>query len=191
MENKIREQAIFTLLESIGEMPIREGLVKTPERVSKMYDEIFGGYKINPASLLSTTFSKDNGIEDNKYNQGMVIVRDIQFYSHCEHHMVPFFGKAHVGYIPDKKVIGLSKIARLVDAYARRLQIQERMTKQIADTMQEVLKPQGVIVVIEAQHLCMKMRGVKNPCADTITSAVKGVFEDPTVRAEFFSLLKR
>jgi GTP cyclohydrolase I len=189
-DNLIAEARIREILKYIGEDPEREGLRKTPERVRKSYDEIFGGYKYDPKQILSATFAEDGVVED-KYQQGMVIVRDIQFYSHCEHHMVPFFGKAHVGYIPSKKVVGLSKIARLVDAYARRLQIQERLGKQVADTMMEVLEPLGVMVVIEAEHMCMKMRGIKNPCADTVTSVVRGAFEKPEVRAEFLELLKR
>lgn len=190
-----REVCVKTLLESLGEDPEREGLKETPKRVAKMYDEIFGGYKIDAKELLNKTFAEDAGIEEEvdgiNYMQGMVIVRDIAFYSHCEHHMVPFFGKAHIGYIPNKRVVGLSKLCRVVDAYARRLQIQERMTKQIADCIQEVLDPQGVMVVVEAQHLCMKMRGIKNPCADTVTSTVRGLFEQPTTRAEFLQLIRR
>lgn len=191
-----REEAVEALLESVGEDVKREGLIETPKRVAKMYNEVFGGYKIDPKELLMKTFEDDAGIEDTEegkpnYNQGMVIVRDISFYSHCEHHMVPFFGKVHVGYIPGKKVVGLSKIARVVDAYARRLQIQERMTKQIADLIWKELEPQGVIVVIEAEHLCMKMRGVKNPCADTVTSAVRGIFQEMPTRQEFFQLMRR
>ena len=194
--NKNREEAITALLESVGEDPKREGLAETPRRVAKMYDEIFGGYKIAPEQLLKTTFEDDAGIEKAEegqlnYDQGMVIVRDIAFYSHCEHHMVPFFGKVHVGYIPGQKVVGLSKIARVVDAYARRLQIQERMTKQIADLIWNELQPQGVIVVVEAEHLCMKMRGVKNPCADTVTSAVRGAFQELPTRMEFLQLMRR
>lgn len=184
------EDSIRNIIGYIGEDVAREGLRKTPERVRKSYDEVFGGYKYDPKTILSTTFSEDEVVED-KYQQGMVIVRDIQFYSHCEHHMVPFFGKAHVAYIPQKKVVGLSKIARLVDAYARRLQIQERLGKQIADAMMEVLEPLGVMVVIEAEHMCMKMRGIKNACADTVTSVVRGAFEKPEVRMEFLELLKK
>lgn len=185
-----RMMAVNTLLQSIGENVFREGLLDTSKRVANMYDEIFGGYEIDPAPLLSATFAEDGAVDEGPdYNQEMIIVRDINFYSHCEHHMVPFFGKVHVGYIPSTKVVGLSKICRVVDAYARRLQIQERLTKQIADLMFAELNPQGVIVVIEAEHLCMKMRGVKNPCADTVTSAIRGVFKDDAVRAEFYSLL--
>ena len=193
----MRETAVKVLLASTGEDVSREGLVDTPARVAKMYEEVFGGYKIDPHELLERTFAEDAGIEepDNdgniNYLQGMVIVRDIKFYSHCEHHMVPFFGTVHVGYIPNKKVVGISKIARVVDAYARRLQIQERLTKQIADAIQEVLEPQGVMVVVEAEHLCMKMRGIKNPCADTVTSTVRGLFEQAPTRQEFLQLIRR
>lgn len=192
-----REAAVRELLASTGEDVGREGLVDTPARVAKMYEEVFGGYKIDPHELLERTFAEDAGIEEAdedgvvNYLQGMVIVRDIKFYSHCEHHMVPFFGTVHVGYIPNKKVVGISKIARVVDAYARRLQIQERLTKQIADTIQEVLNPQGVMVVVEAEHLCMKMRGIKNPCADTVTSTVRGLFEQAPTRQEFLQLIRR
>ena len=191
-----RELWVRKLLLSIGEDPEREGLKDTPRRVAKMYNELFKGYEVDPKKLLTTTFQEDAGIEDRAdgkldYTQGMVIVRNIEFYSHCEHHMVPFFGKAHVGYIPGKKVVGISKIARVVKAYAQRLQIQERLTKQIADAIEEVLEPQGVIVVIEAEHLCMKMRGVKNPCADTVTSAVRGAFQEMPTRMEFLQLIRR
>lgn len=187
----LRSAYVGNILELIGEDITREGLQKTPERVTRMYDEVFGGYKIDPAQYLKTVFTEGNVCDDASiYDQGMVIVRDIQFYSHCEHHMVPFFGKAHVGYIPTEKVVGLSKICRVVDAYARRLQVQERLTKQVCDLLWQELKPQGVIVVMEAEHLCMKMRGIKNPCADTVTSCVRGVFTKPEVRQEFFSLLR-
>lgn len=193
IDNRIK--AIRTLLGSVGEDIEREGLLDTPKRVAKMYDEIFGGYDIDVPKLLTTTFADDAGIEGEvdgvNYLQGMVIVRDIKFYSHCEHHMVPFFGKVHIGYIPNKKVVGLSKLARVVDAFARRLQIQERLTKQIADVIQQELDPQGVMVVVEAEHLCMKMRGVKNPCADTVTSTVRGLFEQAPARQEFLMLIKK
>lgn len=187
----IRAWHLNRLIELIGEDCSREGLLKTPERVSKMYDEVFGGYAIDPAKFLETVFTEGNVRDaEDIYEQGMVVVRDIQFYSHCEHHMVPFFGKAHVGYIPKEKVVGLSKICRVVDAYARRLQVQERLTKQVCDLLWDELKPQGAIVVMEAEHLCMKMRGIKNPCADTVTSCVRGAFTKPEVRQEFFSLLR-
>lgn len=181
-----RQKAIETVIYSIeGDSSWREGLKDTPARVDRMYDEIFGGYQIDPKACLGTTF-KDEAHKE------MVVVRNIEFYSHCEHHMVPFFGKAHVGYIPKGKIVGLSKICRLVDCYARRLQIQERMTTQVAETMMAVLDPLGVIVVIEAEHLCMKMRGIKNPCADTVTSAVRGVYlDEPEAKAEFLQLIRR
>lgn len=174
------EQLISTLPEDIK----REGLKDTPLRVAKMYEEIFAGYYQNADDILTTTFDENH--------DEMVIVTDIPFYSHCEHHMVPFFGKAHVAYIPKGKVVGLSKIARLVDMYARRLQIQERLTQQIADTLQNKLEPLGVMVVIEAEHLCMSMRGVKKPGTKTITSAIRGVFKDNqnNARSEFLSLIK-
>lgn len=179
-----RRESIINLLESIGEDSGREGLIDTPARVAKMYDEIFDGYKMNPKEILSRTF------KDEKHKE-MVIVRNIDFFSHCEHHMVPFFGKAHVGYVPEGTLVGLSKIVRLVECFAHRLQIQERMTSQIADSLVECLKPMGAIVVIEAEHLCMKMRGVRNPCADTVTSAVRGVFETvPAARSEFLTLMR-
>lgn len=163
----------------------REGLIDTPKRVAKMHEEIFAGYNQDPFEILGTVFKAEKHKE-------LVIVKDITFYSHCEHHMVPFFGKAHIGYIPNDGLVGISKLARLVDCFARRLQIQERMTTQIADTLDEVLTPLGVMVVIEAEHLCMKMRGIKNPCADTITSAVRGVFkEDDKARAEFITLISK
>ena len=179
--------SIQEILKAIGEDPNREGLLDTPNRVASMYQEIFGGYCINPIEILKRSFT-----ESDDYGQ-LVMVRNIAFYSHCEHHMVPFFGVAHVGYIPSKgRVIGISKFARLVECFSQRLQIQERMTMQIANTIQEVAAPMGVMVVIEAEHLCMKMRGVKNPCADTVTSAAKGVFlTEPEARAEFLALMRK
>lgn len=190
MDEKIKAArcaAVHTLLATVGEDVSREGLVETPMRVAKMYDEIFGGYKEDPKEILSKTFAEDD-VVDNIYDKGMVIVKDIDFYSHCEHHMVPFLGKVSIGYIPDKKVIGLSKLCRIVNCFAHRLQIQERLNKQIADAITEYLQPKGVIVIIEAQHLCMKMRGVKNATATTTTSVVRGLFTDSTVRAEFLQL---
>lgn len=185
-----RMDAIKMLLSTIpgeqglGTSELREGLRDTPKRVAKMYDEIFGGYGQDPVDILKATFDEENHHE-------MVIVKDIPFYSHCEHHMVPFFGHAHIAYIPDGTVVGLSKLARLVDCYAKRLQIQERLTTQIAETIENVLHPMGVMVVIQAEHLCMSMRGVKKPGSNTITSAVRGVFADNnnTARAEFLSLI--
>jgi len=189
------EQQIREILAAMGENPDREGLKDTPRRVTKMWKEMTEGYHMDPKKLLKCTFKEDAGIEhprgEANYMQPMVIVRDIAFYSHCEHHMVPFFGKVHIGYIPNGKVVGISKLARLVDVFARRLQIQERLTKQIADTITEELAPQGVMVIVEAEHLCMKMRGIKNPCADTVTSACRGLFAQDATRAEFLQLIRR
>lgn len=182
----VRASLIRELLRTIfGEDPNREGLEDTPKRVSKMYEEIFGGYKQDPKAILSTTFEDPS-------HQEMVIVKDIPFYSHCEHHMVPFFGMAHIAYIPNGRVVGLSKLARLTECFAKRLQIQERLTSQIADAIDETLSPLGVAVVIQAEHLCMAMRGIKKPGSNTVTSALRGVFRDNTnnARAEFMSLLK-
>ena len=181
------KRGVREILIAIGEDINREGLWDTPSRVANMYSEIFGGYHVNPVEILKRSFT-----ESDDYGQ-LVMVRNIAFFSHCEHHMVPFFGMAHVGYIPSKgRVIGISKFARLVECFAQRLQIQERMTMQIANTIEEVASPMGVMVVIEAEHLCMKMRGVKNPCADTVTSAAKGVFlTEPEARAEFLALMRK
>lgn len=179
------EEGIRLVLEGIGENPQREGLVRTPERVAEMYEEIFVGIDEDPGQHLCVTF--------NEGHQEMVLVRDIPLYSVCEHHLVPFMGKAHVAYIPsdEGRICGLSKIARVVDVFARRLQVQERMTSQIADTIEEFLQPQGVIVVIEAEHLCMSMRGVKKAGAITTTSAIRGGFKsNPATRAEVMSLIK-
>ena len=172
------------ILEGIGEDPDREGLRKTPARVAGFYEEICAGMGQSPAEPLSVTF--DEG------HQEMVLVRDIPLYSLCEHHMVPFFGVAHVAYIPgaDGRVCGLSKIARVVDVFAKRLQVQERLTSQIADSMVEYLHPAGVLVVIEAEHLCMSMRGVKKSGSKTVTSAVRGAFQtDARTRAEAMALI--
>ena len=187
------EKAMYTVLKSLGENPEREGLKETPKRVAKMYEEMFASVgKTNDEiiSELSKTFT-ENDKEGNQKFGDMVIVRDIPFYSTCEHHLVPFFGKAHVGYIPNKKVIGLSKIARLVEAIAKRPQIQERITKEVADCLVSMLEPVGVIVVIQAEHLCMSMRGVKKPGTKTVTSAARGAFkDDQSTRMEFLSLIK-
>lgn len=188
-----RKDAIKMLLDSIpGENSKREGLVETPDRVARMYDEIFGGYEMDPLAVLNKTFTVDKAEQvraGDIYQNGIVVVKDISFYSHCEHHMVPFIGKAWVAYIPTDKVVGLSKIARVVEGFARRLQIQERMTTQIADALEEALQPQGVMVVIEAEHLCMAMRGVKKPGTNTVTSSVRGVFaENDAARAECLNL---
>jgi GTP cyclohydrolase IA len=178
------EQGVRLILEGIGEDPAREGLSGTPRRVAEMYEEIFAGLSQDAGELLSVTF--------NEGHQEMVLVKDIPLYSMCEHHLVPFMGRAHVGYIPSKdgRICGLSKLARVVDVFAKRPQVQERMTSQIADTIVAELKPQGVIVVIEAEHLCMSMRGVKKPGAVTTTSAVRGIFErNPATRSEAMSLI--
>lgn len=184
-----REKAVKMLLSTIQENVDREGLVETPYRVAKMYEEIFEGYSQDPEQILSKTFKEDD-VVDNTTDKGMVIVKDIEFFSHCEHHMVPFFGKVHIGYIPGKKVVGLSKLCRLVNCYAHRLQVQERLGQQIADSIMKYLEPEGVIVVIEAQHLCMKMRGVKNPSSDTVTSCIRGCFMNNETRQEFLNLIK-
>ncbi len=171
MDTQKIEAGVRMILEGIGEDPEREGLLKTPARVARMYEEIFAGMTQDPHELFETMFDE--------HHQEMVLVRDIPFYSTCEHHLVPFFGHAHVAYIPGSsgKVCGLSKLARLVDVYAKRPQVQERLTSQIADTLVEELNPHGVMVVMEAEHLCMSMRGVKKPGTKTTTSAVRGLFE--------------
>lgn len=175
------ERAIRELLLAIGENPEREGLVDTPARVARAFKENFEGLYQRPEDVLTTTF--DIGHEE------LVIIRDIEVFSHCEHHLTPFHGVAHVGYIPSGKITGLSKVARLVDLYARRPQVQERLTTQIADAMVEILKPMGVIVIIDCEHLCMSMRGVRKSQARTTTSAVRGVLRDPATRAEAISLI--
>ena len=178
------ERAVREILLAIGEDPERDGLRDTPARVARSYAEQFAGMGQQPEDVLTTVFDADH--------DEMVLVRDIELYSTCEHHLTPFFGFAHVGYIPNEKgqITGLSKLARLVDVYARRPQVQERMTSQIADALMSVLEPSGVIVVIEAEHLCMSMRGVRKPGAKTVTSAVRGTFRDSDrTRAEAMSLL--
>ena len=176
------ETAVRMLLEGMGENPDREGLRETPKRVARMYEEIYGGMTEEARSHLSRTFS----VEHNE----MVVEKDIVFYSTCEHHLMPFYGKAHVAYIPDGKVVGLSKLARTVEVYARRLQIQEQMTGQIADAVMEYLKPQGVMVLVEAEHMCMTMRGIQKPGTKTITIAVRGVFdEDYSLQQTFLQMV--
>jgi GTP cyclohydrolase IA len=180
------ERAVREILLAIGENPDRDGLVDTPARVARAYAEQFAGLSQQPEDVLSTVF--DAGHDE------LILVRDIEVYSTCEHHLVPFFGLAHVGYIPNEKgqITGLSKLARLVDVYARRPQVQERMTSQIADALMDVLEPRGALVVIEAEHLCMSMRGVRKPGAKTVTSAVRGSIRDSDrTRAEAMSLLLR
>lgn len=177
------ETAVRELLLAVGEDPDREGLKDTPARVARAYKEIFAGLRQEPEDVLTTTF--DLGHEE------MVLVRDIEVYSTCEHHLVPFHGVAHVGYIPsaDGRITGLSKIARLVDVYARRPQVQERLTTQIADALVRILEPRGVLVVVECEHLCMSMRGVRKPGSRTVTSAVRGDLQNPATRAEAMSLI--
>lgn len=177
------EQAVKLLLEAIGEDVNREGLLETPTRVAKMYEEILGGMELDPEVHLKKTFTVDSN--------EMIVEKDITFSSTCEHHMLPFFGKAHIAYIPDGKVVGLSKLARTVEVYARRLQIQEQMTTQIADALMEHLNPKGVLVMIEAEHMCMTMRGVKKPGSTTVTIVTRGEFEtNPEIKNQFFQMIR-
>ncbi|SHJ60698.1 GTP cyclohydrolase I FolE [Hespellia stercorisuis] len=181
-QDKIKE-GVRLILEGIGEDVNREGLLETPDRIARMYGEIAGGMSQSAEEPLSKRFHVDNN--------EMVLEKDIVFYSMCEHHMLPFYGKAHVAYIPDGSVVGLSKIARTVEIFAKRLQIQEQLTAQIADAFVEYLKPQGVMVMIEAEHLCMTMRGVKKPGAQTVTYVTRGVFdENEQLQNKFFRLVK-
>ncbi|MHA7209317.1 GTP cyclohydrolase I FolE [Arthrobacter sp. MDT1-65] len=177
------QRAVREILAAIGEDPDRDGLLETPKRVAKAYAEMFSGLHQDAGEVLSTSFDLDH--------QELVLVKDIPFYSTCEHHLVPFHGSAHIGYIPsvDGRVTGLSKLARLVEVYARRPQIQERLTTQIVDAMMEHLKPKGAIVVIECEHMCMSMRGVRKPGAKTVTSAVRGQIRETATRAEAMSLI--
>jgi GTP cyclohydrolase I len=177
------ERAVKEILLAVGEDPDRDGLRDTPARVARMYAEQFAGMRLTPEDVLTTVFDAEH--------DEIVLVRDIEMYSMCEHHLVPFFGKAHIGYIPNEKgeITGLSKLARLVDVYAKRPQVQERMTVEIADALVRILEPRGVIVVLEAEHMCMSMRGVRKPGAKTVTSAVRGVFRESRTRAEAMSLM--
>ena len=177
------EQAVRMILEAIGEDPEREGVKNTPQRVAKMYEEIFAGMNTEPQEFLQVCFSE--------YHDELVLVKDIPIYSMCEHHLLPFYGKAHVAYIPKGgKVVGISKLARVAEAYAHRPQLQERLTSQIADCINDVLSPYAVGVVIEAEHMCMTMRGIRKPGSITVTSAVRGLFETRSeVRAELFALI--
>jgi len=188
IERPSREQAeaaIRVLLAYAGDDPAREGLLETPKRVAKAYDELFGGYREDPAEVLAKVFQDVEGYGD------MVLVRDIPFHSHCEHHMVPFYGTAHIAYFPSKGVVGLSKLARLVDVYARRLQTQETMTQQIADAIEDQLQPRGIAVLIEAEHMCMAMRGVRKMGSSTVTSVFTGLFrEEPAEQARFFTQVR-
>ena len=178
------ERAVRMILEAVGENPDREGLQETPRRVADFYEEVFDGLHRDPAERLSAIFNEDH--------EEMVIVRDISFQSMCEHHLLPFYGKAHVAYIPRAgRVVGLSKLARVVEDFSRRPQLQERLTTQIADLLMEKLDPHGVLVVVEAEHMCMTMRGVRKPGSTTVTSAVRGVFQtDNATRAEAMALIR-
>jgi len=185
MDIEAIKKIVFKLLKAVGEDPNRDGLKNTPDRVARMYSELLSGYRDVPAKVVN------NALFEVEYDE-MVIVRDIEFYSMCEHHMLPFVGRAHVAYIPKGKVLGLSKIPRIVDMYARRLQVQERMTRQIADFISDLLKPQGVAVVVEAMHLCSMMRGVKKHDARMTTSAMHGAFRaNPATRHEFLDNIGR
>ncbi|MBD5513540.1 MAG: GTP cyclohydrolase I FolE [Lachnospiraceae bacterium] len=184
VDQKKIEEAVRLLLEGIGEDVTREGLKDTPDRIARMYEEIYKGMDEDPAKHLSKTFT----VECN----GIVVEKDITFYSTCEHHLMPFYGKVHIAYLPDGRVVGLSKLARTVEVYARRLQIQEQMTAQIADAVMEYLKPQGVMVMVEAEHMCMTMRGVTKPGSQTSTMAARGCFEnDPQLRQIFFEMIRQ
>ena len=185
IENDMVEDSILQLLKAVGEDPTREGLKFTPKRVARMYSELLSGYHVDPETMI-------NGALFNITYDEMVLVRDIEFYSLCEHHILPFMGRVHVAYIPDGKVIGLSKIPRIVDMYARRLQVQERMTRQVADFLRDLLKPQGVAVVVEAVHLCSMMRGVRKHDARMTTSAMHGAFRaNLATRQEFLDNISR
>jgi GTP cyclohydrolase I len=179
------EEAVRTLIRWAGDDPDREGLLGTPDRVVRSYEEFFAGYETDPVEMLKRTFEETDGYDE------MVVLKDIRFESHCEHHMVPIIGKAHIAYLPRTRVVGISKLARVLEVFAKRLQIQEKMTAQIANTLQEVLDPLGVAVVVEAQHQCMTTRGVYKPGVSMVTSRMLGVFrDDPTTRREFMSLIR-
>ncbi len=184
MDLKKIEEGVRLMLEGIGENLTREGLVETPARVARMYHEVFQGMEENPDALLEVFFTEKH--------EEMILVKDIPLYSMCEHHLLPFYGMAHVAYIPaNQRITGLSKLVRVIEGYSKRPQLQERLTGQIADTIMRILTPQGVLVVIEAEHMCMTMRGVNKPGSMTLTSAVRGVFRsNPATRAEAFSLIK-
>jgi GTP cyclohydrolase I len=177
------EDAVKSMMLHVGENPDREGLLKTPQRVKKAYEFIFGGYKEDPKEILSSALFTSS-------NDEMVLLKDIEFYSTCEHHLLPIIGRVHVAYIPDGKVVGLSKIPRVVNVFARRMQIQEQLTEQIADAIMSTIKPKGVAVVIQARHMCMEMRGVEKINSTTTSSALRGLFKkDEKTRSEFFSLI--
>lgn len=182
-QEKIK-QAVRLLLEGMGEDVTREGLIETPDRIARMYEEIYGGMEEDAATHLSKVFHVDS--------REMVIEKDITFYSTCEHHMLPFYGKVHIAYIPDGKVVGLSKLARTVEVFARRLQLQEQLTGQIADALMTHMQPKGVMVMVEAEHMCMAMRGIKKPGSQTVTIARRGEFEtNPALEERFFRMLGR
>jgi len=183
MNSEQIEKLIKELIGQIGEDPSREGLKDTPARVAKSFTKLYGGYGTNPKEIIT--------VFDNEGYDEMVIARDIEFYSMCEHHMLPFYGKVHIGYIPDQKIVGLSKMPRMIELYSRRLQNQERLTKQIADTLNEVLKPKGVGVVIQAAHMCMQARGVEKQHSNMVTSSFTGLFKkNMNTRSEFLNLIK-
>jgi GTP cyclohydrolase I len=178
------EEAVRTLLRWAGDDPTREGLIDTPGRVVRSYEEFFAGYEVDPVALLERTFEETDGYDE------IVLLRDIRLESHCEHHLVPIIGRAHVAYLPHRRVVGISKLARVVEAYAKRLQIQEKLTAQVANTIQEVLQPRGVAVVIEAAHQCMTTRGVHKPGVTMVTSRMLGAFRDnPDTRREFLAMI--
>jgi GTP cyclohydrolase I len=179
------QSAVREMLELVGEDPDRDGLLKTPERVERAMRWLTRGYDLDAAEVIGDALFEET-------HQNMIVVRDIEFYSMCEHHMLPFFGKAHVAYIPDGRIVGLSKVARVVDVFARRLQVQERLTDQIAEALDDALAPRGVGVVLEASHFCMMMRGVEKQGSRTLTSALRGAFrDDPSTRDEFLRLVQR
>ena len=183
VNNNAFEDAVKTMMLSVGEDPSREGLLKTPERVRKAYEFMYGGYQEDPNEILSSALFTSS-------NDEMVLIKDIELYSTCEHHLLPIIGRAHIAYIPDGKVVGLSKIPRVVDVFSRRMQIQEQLTEQIAEAIMGTIKPKGVAVVIQARHMCMEMRGVEKINSTTTSSALRGLFKsDEKTRAEFFSLI--
>ncbi len=183
MDKEKIKQAVSLFLEGIGEDTTREGLQDTPERIAQMCEELFGGYCDDAKTHLSRTFSSDQN--------ELVVEKDITFYSVCEHHLLPFYGKVHIGYIPDGKVVGLSKLARTVEVFARRAQIQEQLTGQIADAMMEILQPKGVIVMVEAEHMCMTMRGIKKPGSQTVSICTRGVMEgNDSIKNDFFNFIR-
>ena len=183
MENEHFINAVKTMIGHVGEDPQREGLLKTPQRVLKAYEFMFGGYQEDPQEILNSAMFSTS-------NDEMVLIKDIEFYSTCEHHLLPIIGRAHIAYIPDGKVVGLSKIPRVVDVFARRMQIQEQLTEQIADALMRSINPKGVAVVIQARHMCMEMRGVEKISSTTTSSALRGLFKrDEKTRMEFFSLI--